>query len=59
MANWWQEQPIRLRLPDVIGSVHSLQLDKELPTWQDGTYTGLRLEALNLFDTIRLRRART
>ncbi|HUT19361.1 MAG TPA: alpha-amylase family protein [Anaerolineae bacterium] len=54
-----RELEVRLRLPGVVGSARSLQLDKELPTWQDGTCTVLRLEALDLFDTIHLRRAQT
>jgi hypothetical protein len=43
---------VKVKLPEAVSSAFSLKLNKEVPLWQDGEYSGIKLERLKLFDTI-------
>ena len=43
---------VKVKLPERPQSASSLKLDKEIPLLQEGEYTCIRLERLELFDTI-------
>jgi hypothetical protein len=43
---------VKMKLPEQVRSAFSLKLNKEVPLLQDGEYSGIKLEQLELFDTI-------
>ena len=43
---------VKMKLPDEVQSAFSLKLNKEVPLWQNDEYSCIKLERLELFDTI-------
>ena len=41
-----------MKLPQEVKSAFSLKLDKEINPWQEGEYFCIKLERLEVFDTI-------